>query len=153
MHRWILGVKDEKVLVDHIDHNGLNNQKSNLRIVSCGQNKKNQTTVANNKFNFNGIYLEKGKYPRIRVRWSEGEPEWKYEGWRAKTKTKGFSLKTYNYDYNRILREAVLFRIQKMRENDYLIDERSTTIEKILLENENPNMEEILGISFKDIFE
>jgi hypothetical protein len=40
-----------------------------------------------------------------------------------------------------------------MRENEYLIDERSTTIEKILLENETPNMEEILGIKFSEIFE
>lgn len=52
-----------------------------------------------------------------------------------------------------MLRDAILFRIEKMKENDYLLDERSTTIEKILLENEEPNMEEILGISFKTIFE
>lgn len=153
MHRWILGITDKKVLIDHIDHNGLNNQKNNLRIATSSRNKKNQITVANNKFHFNGISLEKGKYPRIRIHWSEGEPEWKYEGLRAKFKSKSFSLKSYDNDYNRMLKDAVLFRIQRMRENEYLIDERSTTIEKILLENENPNMEEILGINFKEIFE
>ena len=58
MHRWILGITDPKVLVDHIDHNGLNNQKSNLRIVTSSQNKKNQTLIKNNKFNFNGISFE-----------------------------------------------------------------------------------------------
>lgn len=36
-----------------------------------------------------------------------------------------------------------------MREYGYIIDERSETIEKKCL-LENPNMEEILGISFKD---
>lgn len=25
MHRWILGITDSSILVDHIDHNGLNN--------------------------------------------------------------------------------------------------------------------------------
>lgn len=153
MHRWILEVTNERVLIDHIDHNGLNNQKGNLRIVTSSQNKKNQTAIVNNKFHFNGISLEKGKFPRIRVKWSEGEPEWKYEGWRAISKSKSFNLKKYGYDYNKILKDAVLFRIQKMKENGYLIDERSTTIERILLKNENPDMEEILDINFKEIFE
>ena len=153
MHRWILGITDPKILIDHIDHNGLNNQKSNLRTVTSSQNKKNQTLVKNNKFNFNGISFENSKSPRIRVSWSSGEIEYKYNGYRAKKCSKSFNLKKYNYDYNKILRDAILFRIDKMKENDYLLDERSTTIERILLENENPNMEEILNISFKEIFE
>lgn len=152
MHRWILGVEDETLVVDHIDRNGLNNQKSNLRIITCSQNKRNQSTVRNNKFNFNGIKLEKGKYPRIRVSWSEGETEFKYGGYRCKSRSKSFNLLKYNNNYNKILRDAILFRIEKMKENSYLLDERSTTIEKILLENEEPNMEEILEISFLEAF-
>lgn len=153
MHRWILNVQDTNQLIDHIDGNGLNNQKANLRIVTSGINKKNQKTTASNKFNFNGIAYEKGKNPRIRVRWSAGQPQWEYQGYRAKQYSKSFSCRKYNFDYNKILRDAILFRIEKMRENEYLIDERSTTIEKILLENETPNMEEILGIKFSEIFE
>lgn len=153
MHRWVLGITNPKILIDHIDHNGLNNQKSNLRLVTSSQNKKNQAPVKNNKFNFNGVSLEKSKSPRIRVRWSSGEIEYKYKGYRAKQYSKSFSIKKYNYDYNKVLKDAILFRINKMKENDYLLDERSTTIEKVLLENENPDMEEILGISFKEIFE
>lgn len=154
MHRWILGITDPKILVDHIDHNGLNNQKSNLRIVSSGINKKNQTIICNNKFHFNGISYENGKYNRIRVHWSEGEPEYKEGfGWKAKAKVKSFSLNKYNMDYNLALKDAILFRIQKMKENNYLLDERSTTIEKTLLETEYPNMEEILDIKFSEVFE
>lgn len=84
MHRWVMGITDPKILVDHIDHNGLNNQKSNLRLVTSSTNKKNQAVVKSNKFNFNGISFEKGQKPRIRVRWSGGEPEYKYGGFRAK---------------------------------------------------------------------
>ena len=35
-----------------------------------------------------------------------------------------------------------------MKEFNYLLDERSTTIEKILLENKEVNLEELLNIKF-----
>ena len=41
MHRLILNVKDRKVFVDHVDNNGLNNKKSNLRTCTDQQNKYN----------------------------------------------------------------------------------------------------------------
>ena len=37
-----------------------------------------------------------------------------------------------------------------MKEFNYLLDERSTTIEKILLENKEVNLEELLNIKFSD---
>lgn len=134
MHRYILGIKDPKVLVDHIDGNGLNNQKTNLRIVNCSTNKKNQKTILSNKIGFNGVSYEPHPYHRIRVRWSEGESNFKYGGFRAKQKSKSFSINKYNGDWEAALKDAILFRIQKMEENDYLIDERSTTIKKKLLQ-------------------
>ena len=41
MHRFILGLTDPRVKVDHMDGNGLNNQRSNLRICTIAENNKN----------------------------------------------------------------------------------------------------------------
>ena len=44
MHRVILGLTERKQVCDHIDHNGLNNSKSNLRVCTDSENAKNTTS-------------------------------------------------------------------------------------------------------------
>lgn len=73
MHREILGVSDPGVFVDHIDGDGLNNQRSNLRIATRGQNQANRIkrTVFNSRFKgvralpngtwFTEIYCDKSR--------------------------------------------------------------------------------------------
>lgn len=41
MHREIMGVRDPKIEVDHVNHDGLDNQKSNLRACTRAQNRQN----------------------------------------------------------------------------------------------------------------
>lgn len=55
IHRIIMKANDSKVHVDHIDGNGLNNQKINLRLCSAGQNVCNSKLRKNNKSGFKGV--------------------------------------------------------------------------------------------------
>lgn len=43
MHRDIMNITESSVFIDHKDGNGLNNQKSNLRICTARQNVQNQS--------------------------------------------------------------------------------------------------------------
>lgn len=60
MHRLIMGISDKKVYVDHKDHNGLNNQKSNLREATHTQNLANTYKYKHNGTSkYKGVSLEK----------------------------------------------------------------------------------------------
>jgi HNH endonuclease len=54
MHRLILDAP-KGLVVDHIDGNGLNNQRSNLRLATRRQNAHNRPKQANNQSGFKGI--------------------------------------------------------------------------------------------------
>ena len=66
MHRLIMGVDKEPVVVDHVDHNKLNNRKSNLRICSNAENLRNRVVSKNNKLGAKGIYKVNNKF-RVRI--------------------------------------------------------------------------------------
>jgi hypothetical protein len=46
--------------IDHIDHNGLNNQRNNLRVCSNGQNQMNKSAIGKSKYL--GVTYSCGKY-------------------------------------------------------------------------------------------
>ena len=69
MHRIILNVPPE-MLTDHIDGNGLNNTRRNLRIVTYAQNGMNKQIPIDNTSGYKGVYFEpeRDKYhAQIRV--------------------------------------------------------------------------------------
>lgn len=59
MHRYILNCNDILKEVDHINHNILDNRKSNLRIVDKFQNSMNRDLGTNNKSGYRGINWQK----------------------------------------------------------------------------------------------
>ncbi|QYC10549.1 HNH endonuclease [Brevundimonas nasdae] len=60
MHRAIIEPPPGMV-IDHINGNGLDNRRSNLRICSHNDNMKNQVVHRINKLQAKGVYLPKGK--------------------------------------------------------------------------------------------
>lgn len=59
MHRLLLGITDPKIFVDHIDRDGLNNQRENLRIVSATQNTFNRRKRINSLSKYKGLSYDK----------------------------------------------------------------------------------------------
>jgi hypothetical protein len=64
MHNRIAGTPTG-MTTDHIDHNGLNNQRGNLRICTQSENHMNSQRQANNTSGYKG------------VTWNKNEQKWK----------------------------------------------------------------------------
>lgn len=60
LHRVIMDAPKGAV-VDHIDGNGLNNQRSNLRVCSLSQNQRNSRKQCNNTSGYKGVSWHKGR--------------------------------------------------------------------------------------------
>jgi hypothetical protein len=66
MHRLVMKLDDnkpneKKIVVDHKDHNGLNNQKLNLRICSLQENQKNTSKKKGSHSKYLGVIKEGGR--------------------------------------------------------------------------------------------
>ena len=64
MHRLIIGLNNPKIHTDHIDGNGLNNRRDNLRACSRSENMHNRGAYATNMSGFKGVswHKQRGKW-------------------------------------------------------------------------------------------
>lgn len=64
MHRLIMGYPPHPLVVDHINHDGLDNRRSNLRVITKQQNQWNRRSVRNSSSKYLGVSKNKktGKY-------------------------------------------------------------------------------------------
>jgi hypothetical protein len=62
MHRFIMGVTDPKISVDHINKNKLDNRKSNLRVCTHKQNCSNSSKPkGKHTSKYKGVYWDKSR--------------------------------------------------------------------------------------------
>jgi hypothetical protein len=62
MHRQIMGLKKgDNFDIDHINHNGLDNRKCNLRVCSRSQNQHNRKSSINSSSIYKGVSWDKDR--------------------------------------------------------------------------------------------
>lgn len=62
LHRLVVDVNGPEDIVDHIDRNGLNDTKANLRVVNVSINNRNATLRKDNKSGYKGILEEHNRF-------------------------------------------------------------------------------------------
>lgn len=91
MHRQILKIDNPSDCCDHINGNGLDNRRENLRVCTIQQNLSNRGIASNNRSGFKGVY------------WSKRYQKWEVEVWASKKKNyvgRFISLKDAAIAYN-----------------------------------------------------
>tara|TARA_B100002051_G_scaffold270812_1_gene304378 strand:- start:4455 stop:4793 length:339 start_codon:yes stop_codon:yes gene_type:complete len=69
LHRLILGKPQKGMVIDHINHIGLDNRKENLRFLTAAQNQQNSRSKRNSSSKYKGVgWYKAGNKWRARVK-------------------------------------------------------------------------------------
>lgn len=109
LHRLIMQPEKDK-FVDHINQNGLDNRKQNLRVVEKYLNNRNNPLRKDNKSGVIGVY------------YSEANNQWRAKWYNSEHKMcqKAFSCNKYGYD--EAFQMAVDYRLSMIKLNEYVYD-------------------------------
>lgn len=112
LHRFLLGVTDPKIIIDHFDRDPLNNRKSNLREATFSVNGHNKIKSKFNTSGRTGVRLKERK---------DRSNSWigQYDV-NGKRYEKGFSIEVYGNE--QAYQMALTFRENGERENNILTD-------------------------------
>ena len=101
-HRLVMGISDENIAVDHINHNKSDNRKNNLRFVTDSQNSMNRGVSSNNTSGITGVNKRNGKWTaRIGVNTKRiflGDYDNFFEAVKARKEAEEKYYKEYSYD-------------------------------------------------------
>lgn len=81
MHRLIMKAEDSRVRVDHINHNGLDNRRGNLRLVTQSQNCMNRRRAK--KEGYKGVYFREYGSSYVSVTGEKKNYKYNDGAWRA----------------------------------------------------------------------
>lgn len=109
IHRLIMNVTDSKLQIDHINHNGLDNRKSNLRIVTNRENQKNLSYKSNNTSRIIGV--------RFNSQINCWQAQWR-DSSTNKQMIKSFNINKYGNEKAKEL--AIKTRKEMEKQNGYL---------------------------------
>jgi len=68
MHRQLLGLDKFDSFVDHVNGNGLDNRRQNIRLATSQDNMRNKGLQKNNKTGYRGVSLTREGYFRARIK-------------------------------------------------------------------------------------
>lgn len=101
-HRLVMGISDENIAVDHINHNKSDNRKNNLRFVTDSQNSMNRGISSHNTSGITGVNKCNGKWTaRIGVNTKRiflGNYDNFFEAVKARKEAEEKYYKEYSYD-------------------------------------------------------
>ena len=118
LHRFVMDVDSKKLVVDHINHDTLDNRRKNLRVVSQKVNLRNMKRKSDNSV-WVGVTATKNKEYLV-----------SYRDKNSKKHSKYFSIKKYGKE--EALKLAIICSITKRYENGYLLQDEDM---KFLEEN------------------